>query len=67
MWQVTNLQANIFFNFDPLSYQTCGTTVNEYQRGHDDAGPEVVLVNATYPPEPVVSAQIGHDLAQYLA
>lgn len=29
--------------------------------------PHVVIVNAVYPPEPVVSAQMGRDLAVYLA
>ena len=29
--------------------------------------PEIIIVNAVYPPEPVVSAQIGRDLAVHLA
>jgi hypothetical protein len=29
--------------------------------------PNVVIVNAVYPPEPVVSAQMGRDLAVHLA
>ena len=27
----------------------------------------VTIVNAAYPPEPVVSARMGRDLAEYLA
>jgi pyruvate/2-oxoglutarate dehydrogenase complex dihydrolipoamide dehydrogenase (E3) component/uncharacterized membrane protein YdjX (TVP38/TMEM64 family) len=30
LWQVTNLQANIFF-FDPFTYQTCGTAMFHVQ------------------------------------
>ncbi len=29
--------------------------------------PDIVIVNAVYPPEPVVSAQLGRDLAEHLA
>lgn len=30
-------------------------------------GPRIVMVSAVYPPEPVVSAQNGRDLAMHLA
>jgi len=29
--------------------------------------PHIIIINAVYPPEPVVSAQMGRDLADYLA
>jgi len=33
LWQVTNLQANIFFNPDPFTYQLCGTAVEQIGHG----------------------------------